>query len=158
MPRLRFLAPLVATACLVLAAAAWAQNDRDPSRDVFLQTIGMLAGQGLVLGHENLEGLCVRYDKRLLPRDQALSLLADAGRYTDWVLATFKERLMARLDTGEQQDLTLLIGFYELQHQAIEALAVYVRSGSAKNRENFQNLQDKVAAVIGRISLGGRKP
>ncbi|MFU2210851.1 hypothetical protein [Solidesulfovibrio sp. C21] len=158
MLRPRYLAPLVAALLLVLAAPGWGQTDRDPSRDVFLQTIGMLAGQGLALGHESLQGIAVRYEKRLLPREETVRRLAGEARYADLVLAAFKERLMARLDPQEQKDLSLLIGFYEVQRQAIEALAVYVRSGGAKNRQRFEELQKQVGEVIRRISLVGEAP
>lgn len=159
MPRLRFFVPLVAACCLVLASRGWAQSEPDPSRDVMLQTVGMLAGQGLVLGYESLEGLYVRYEKRAIPRDKAQLALAAIARYADLVLATFKDRLMVRLNAQEQKDMALLIGFYELQRQAIEALSVYIRSGGTKNRENFQSLQERMAAVIQRISLaGGAQP
>jgi hypothetical protein len=152
-------------ACVLLAlfslwgvAARAAGPPRDPSRDVFLQTIGMLAGQGLVLGHEALEGIYVRYEKRALPRDAAERALADQARYADWVVAAFRDRLMGRLAEQEKKDLALLIGFYDVQRQAIEALAVYVRSGGAKNREQFEAQQERVTAIIRQISLGGGAP
>jgi len=158
MPCPRPLAPLFAVLLLVLAVPGWGQTGPDPSRDEFLQTIGMLAGQGLVLGHESLEGIAARYEKKLMSREQALRALDDQTRYADWVLAAFKDRLMARLGAQEQKDLSLLIGFYETQREATQALAVYVRSGGVKNRELFQNLQARVGEVIGRISLGGAAP
>ncbi|WP_428565891.1 MAG: hypothetical protein ACP59X_05460 [Solidesulfovibrio sp. DCME] len=136
-------------------AATAAEPARDPSRDVFLQTIGMLAGQGLVLGHEALEGLYARYEKRLVSRENAERALADQARYADWVLAAFKDRLMGRLAEQEKKDLALLIGFYEVQRQAVEALAVYVRMGGAKNRENVEAQLERLAAIIRQISLGG---
>ncbi|MEL7641214.1 MAG: hypothetical protein AAGU21_16365 [Solidesulfovibrio sp.] len=139
-------------------AATAAEPARDPSRDVFLQTIGMLAGQGLVLGHEALEGIHARYEKGILPRENAERALADQARYADWVLAAFKDRLMGRLAEQEKKDLALLIGFYEVQRQAVEALASYVRAGGAKNRENFEAQQERVAAIIRQISLGGGAP
>ncbi|EFL49487.1 conserved hypothetical protein [Solidesulfovibrio fructosivorans JJ]] len=155
MPRLRFCAPLLAVFFLGLAVPAPGQQTADPSRDVFLQTIGMLAGQGLALGHESLQGIVVRYEKRVLPREEALRRLAAEARYADLVLAAFKERLMTRLAPQEQKDLSLLIGYYEIQRQAIEALAVYVRSSGAKNRQRFEELQKQVGEVLRRISLGG---
>uniref|UniRef100_I2Q464 DUF2059 domain-containing protein n=1 Tax=Desulfovibrio sp. U5L TaxID=596152 RepID=I2Q464_9BACT len=131
---------------------------RDAGRDVFLQAIGMLAGQGLVLGHESLDGIFVRYENKLLPKDQALASLGDAARYADLVLAAFRGRLMGELSDQEKKDLALLIGFYEIERQAIEALAAYVRSGGGKNREAFGQLQERVAAIVRQISLGGGQP
>lgn len=131
---------------------------REASRDVFLQTIGMLAGQGLVLGHAGLDGIFVRYENRLLSKDQALAALGDATRYADLVLAAFRGRLMGELSDQEKKDLALLIGFYEIERQAGEALAAYVRSGGGKNREAFEQLQERVAAIVRQISLGGSGP
>ena len=131
---------------------------RDAGRDVFLQAIGMLAGQGLVLGHESLDGILVRYENKLLPKDKALASLGDAARYADLVLAAFRGRLMGELSDQEKKDLALLIGFYEIERQAIEALAAYVRSGGGKNREAFGQLQERVAAIVRQISLGGGQP
>lgn len=152
-------------ACLVCAlvlcgavAAGAAQPPRDASRDVFLQTIGMLAGQGLVLGHEALDGIYGRFEKGLMPREKAEQALADQARYADWVLAAFKERLMGRLTEQEKRDLALLIGFYEVERQAIAALATYVHAGGSKNREQFESQQERVAAIIRQISLGGGAP
>lgn len=125
---------------------------------MFLQTIGMLAGQGLVLGHEGLDGIFARYEKKLLPLEGAEQALRDAARYADLVLAAFKGRLMGQLSDQEKKDLALLIGFYEIQRQAIDALLVYVRSGGGKNRENFESLQERVAAIVRQISLGGNAP
>jgi hypothetical protein len=131
---------------------------RDAGREVFLQAIGMLAGQGLVLGHESLDGILVRYENKLLPKDKALASLGDAARYADLVLAAFRGRLMGELSEQEKTDLALLIGFYEIERQAIEALAAYVRSGGGKNREAFEQLQERVAAIVRQISLGGGQP
>lgn len=154
----RFCGALLLAGLLGWAAAAPAQPRKDPARDVFLQAIGMLAGQGLVLGHESLAGIAVRYDKKLLPRDKAEQALADAGRYADLVLATFKDRLMGQLSPEERRDLGLLIGFYEVQREAIQALAACVRDGGRERREAFDALQERVAAIIRQISLGGGAP
>jgi hypothetical protein len=134
------------------------QSRKDPARDIMLQAIGMLAGQGLVLGHESLDGVFVRFENKLLARDKAEQFLADAARYADLVLGTFKSRLMGQLADQERKDLTLLMGFYEAERQAIEALAAYVRSGGGKNRETFEKNQERVAAIIRQISLGPAAP
>lgn len=131
------------------------EQGQDQGREVMLQTIGMLAGQGLVLGHEALAGVYVRYDKRLLSQEDAARAAADQLRYADWVLGVFKGRLMRELKEQERKDLALLIGFYEVERQAVQALAMYVKDGGAKNREAFEALQERVAAVIRQISLGG---
>ena len=131
------------------------EQGQDQGREVMLQTIGMLAGQGLVLGHEALSGVYVRYDKRLLSQEDAARAAADQLRYADWVLGVFKGRLMRELKDQERKDLTLLIGFYEVERQAAQALVIYVKDGGAKNREAFEALQERVAAVIRQISLGG---
>lgn len=138
---------------LLWPAAATAQPARDPSREVFLQTIGMLAGQGLVLGHEALAGLAARYDKRLVTREAAGKTLADMGRYAELVRAAFKDRLMGRLGPEERRDLGLLIGFYQVEGEAVAALAAYVR-GEAKSREAFDAALERLSAIIRQISLG----
>lgn len=150
----------VALAAAVLLGSArpgLAQKDAAAAKDVYLQTIGLLAGQGLVLGHENLESIAARYEKHQLPKDKALLALAVANRYAELVLATFSERLMGQLEAGAQQDLKLLIGYYEVQRGAIVALRDYVRSGGAKNRQAFLEMQDRVAAVIRQIALPAGK-
>ena len=154
--RMRWLWVMVAA--LVLAGPARGLAEKDPSRDVFLQTIGLLAGQGLVLGHISLEGIAVRFDKKLLAKDKALELLAGARRYADLVLETFSGRLMAQLSGEEKQDLTLLAGFYEAQRDAMAALAQYVRGGGQAARQDFEEHQARVAAIIRQISLTGAKP
>ncbi len=141
--------------CCCPAVAGAAQPAHDPARDVFLRTIGMLAGQGIVLGHEALEGVLVRFEKGTLSREQAGRILADQARYADWVLTVFRTRLMSRLAEQEKKDLALLIGFYELERQAIGALTDYVKDGGAKKRRAFEELQERVAAIIRQISLGG---
>lgn len=154
--RIPWLWAVVAAGVLCVAGGAPAQTtpQKDTPRDVFLQTIGLLAGQGLVLGHESLNGIAARFDKRLLPKDHALAALTAARRYTDLVLAAFSERLMGHLSDAEKKDLQLMIGFYETQRQAINALADYIRSGgSAKKRLPFEEQQAKVAAIIRQISL-----
>jgi hypothetical protein len=131
---------------------ALAQKE-DATRDVFLQTIGLLAGQGLVVGHENLEGIFGRYEKRQLPKDKALLALAAARRYVELVMTTFSGRLMGQLTEQEKQDLKMLIGFYEVQRGAILALTDYVRLGGPKNRQAFDEMQARVAAIIHQITL-----
>ena len=87
--------------CLILAAGMFlwgarvcpAQQEAG-SRNVFLQTIGLLAGQGLVLGYTNLEGIAARYEKHQLPKDKTLTLLAAAQRYTELTLSAFSDHLM----------------------------------------------------------------
>jgi len=143
---------------LALGSAAPARAQKDPTRDVFLQTIGMLAGQGLVVGHESLGGILVRYDRKLLTRDKALASLVVIRRYTDLVLSTFSGRLMAQLSEEEKKDLTLLVGFYEAQRDAILALAEYVSTGSAAKKQAFEESQTRVGAIIRQISLSAAKP
>lgn len=147
--------------CLVLAAGlllggsslGLAQQKEDAARSVFLQTIGLLAGQGLVLGYTNLEGIAARFEKHQLQKDKALVLLGAARRYTELTLAAFSGRLMAQLAEGERQDLKLLIGYYEIQRGAIVALSDFVRTGAAKDRQAFEEMQSRVVAVIRQISL-----
>jgi len=143
---------------LALGSAAPARAQKDPTRDVFLQTIGMLAGQGLVVGHESLGGILARYDRKLLTRDKALASLVVIRRYTDLVLSTFSGRLMAQLSEEEKKDLTLLVGFYEAQRDAILALAEYVSTGSAAKKQAFEESQTRVGAIIRQISLSAVKP
>jgi len=119
---------------LVFGGAVPGQAQKDPARDIFLQTIGLLAGQGLVTGYENLEGIAARFDRRLLPRDRALEALAAARRYVDLVLSAFSNHLMGQLTGEEKKDLSLLIGFYETHREAIITLADYVRSGGNKKK------------------------
>ena len=134
------------------------QVKKDTARDVMLQTIGMLAGQGLVFGHESLEGLFVRYENRLVPKEAAAAFLTDAGRYAALVVTAFKTRLMGQLAEQERKDLGLLIGFYEAQAEAVASLAAYVRDGGGANREAFRKNQDRVGAIIHQISLGAATP
>ena len=148
--RFRGLLPVL---CLLWAVAAQAQPGKDASREAMLQTIGLLAGQGLVLGHEALTGLAARYDKRLVDRETAGRTLAEMGRYAELVQAVFKERLMGRLGSEERRDLGLLIGFYQIEGEAVAALAAYVR-GEAKTREAFDAALERLAAIIRQISLG----
>jgi len=143
---------------LACGSAAPARAQKDPTRDVFLQTIGMLAGQGLVVGHESLGGILARYDRKLLTRDKALASLVVIRRYTDLVLSTFSGRLMAQLSEEEKKDLTLLVGFYEAQRDAILALAEYVSTGSAAKKQAFEESQTRVGAIIRQISLSAVKP
>lgn len=131
---------------------------KDSARDVLLQTIGMLAGQGLVLGHENLDGIFVRFENKLLSREKAEQALAGAARYAGLVLGVFRGRLMGQLDEQEKKDLMLLVGFYEAERDAIAALGAYVRDGGGKNRESFEKSQERVAAIIRQISLGATTP
>ena len=141
--------------CLLwaVAAKAQAQPAKDPSREAMLQTIGLLAGQGLTLGHEALAGLAARYDKGLLDRAAAGRILAEMGRYAELVQVVFKERLMGRLGPEEQRDLGLLIGFYQVEGEAVAALSAYVR-GEAASREAFDAALKRLAAIIRQISLG----
>ncbi len=148
----RLLGLALAMALTLASGTALAQKEQP--RDVFLQAIGMLSGQGLVLGHENLEGIAARYDKKLLPKDKALEALTAMGNYADLVLATFKDQLMPQLSENEKKDLSLLIGFYDVQRASANALADYVRTGSAESRKAFENFQAKVAAIIRQIRLG----
>jgi len=144
---------------LVFGGAVPGQAQKDPTRDIFLQTIGLLAGQGLVTGYENLEGIAARFDRRLLPRDRALEALAAARRYVDLVLSTFSNHLMGQLTGEEKKDLSLLIGFYETHREAIITLADYVRSGgNKKKRLPFEEKQAQVAAIIRQISLANSRP
>jgi len=129
------------------------QPKKDPAREIFLQTVGLLAGQGLVLGHASLAGIAVQFDKNLLPREKAEQALVEAGRYNDLVLSAFKDRLMGQLSNEERRDLGLLIGFYEVQRDAIAALATYVRGGNQKVREAFEAQQERMTAIIRQISL-----
>jgi hypothetical protein len=157
--RMRWLGVIwLAAGLLVLGGAVPSRAQKDPTRDVFLQSIGLLAGQGLVLGHESLGGIMMRYDRKLLTRDKALATLIIIRRYTDLVLQDFSGRLMAQLTGEEKKDLTLLMGFYEDQRQAIVALAEYVRVGGAANRQTFEENQTRVAAIIRQISLAGPRP
>lgn len=137
-----------------LSARPPATPRKDPGRDVMLQTIGMLAGQGLVFGHESLEGIFVRYENRLLAKEKAEAFLADFGRYAALVVSVFKKRLMGQLADQERKDLALLIGFYEAQAEAVSSLEAYVRNGGVANREAFRKNQERVAAIIHQISLG----
>lgn len=144
---------------LLVAGLLWpavvsAQPARDASREAMLQTIGMLAGQGLVLGHEALVGLAARSDKRLVSREKAEQTLADMARYADLVLLVFKDRLMGRLGPEERRDLGQLIGYYQVEREAVAALAAYVR-GEAKNREAFDASLERLAGIIRQIRLGG---
>jgi|GEM_PF-2322006 len=149
---------LVAAAVLV-GGSVPGQAQTAPSRDVFLQTIGLLAGQGLVIGHENLEGIAARFDKRSLNRDGALAALAAARHYVDLVLSAFNNHLMGQLAGEERKDLAMLIGFYETQRSAINTLADYIRSGgNKKKRLPFEEEQAKVVAIIRQISLPRAHP
>jgi hypothetical protein len=149
----------VVVAGMVLGGILPAQAQKDATRDVFLQTIGLLAGQGLVIGHENLDGIAARFEKKLLPRDRALEALIAARRYTDLVLSAFADRLMGQLTEAEKKDLNLMIGFYETHRQAVNALADYIRSGgNAKKRLPFEEQQARVAAIIRQISPVGAQP
>ena len=95
---------VLALSLLWSAATALAQPPaKDASREAMLHTIGMLAGQGLLLGHEALAGLAARYDKRLATREAVGQTLADMGRYAELVQAAFKERLMNRLGPEERR-------------------------------------------------------
>jgi len=151
--------------CLILAAGMFlwgarvcpAQQEAG-SRNVFLQTIGLLAGQGLVLGYTNLEGIAARYEKHQLPKDKTLTLLAAAQRYTELTLSAFSDHLMGQLTEGEQKDLKLLIGYYETQRGAITALVDFVRLGGAKHRQVFEEMQERIAAIIRQISLTHAAP
>jgi hypothetical protein len=150
---------LVVAAGLILGGPGRGLAQKDGTRDVFLQTIGLLAGQGLVVGHESLEGLAARFEKRQMPKDKALEALSAARRYAELVLSAFSNRLMGQLTDEEKKDLKLLIGFYETQRGAIVALTDYVRLGGAKNREAFEEMQGRVAAIIRQITLpAGTKP
>lgn len=148
-----FVCLVVAAGLLLGGARLGLAQKEEPARNVFLQTIGLLAGQGLVLGYTNLEGIAVRFEKHQLPKDKALVLLGAARRYTELTLASFSERLMPQLAEGERQDLKLLIGYYEIQRGAIVALTDFVRTGAAKNRQAFEEMQSRVAAVIRQIAL-----
>jgi hypothetical protein len=147
---------------LLVAGLLWpwavsAQPARDPARETMLQTIGLLAGQGLVLGHEALAGLAARAEKGLVSREQAGQVLADMGRYTELVLTVFKDRLMGRLGPDERRDLGQLIGYYQVEGEAVAALAAYVR-GEAKNRAAFDASLERLSAIIRQISLGQGAP
>lgn len=156
--RRRWVGVICLAAGLLLGGTVQTRAQKDPTRDVFLQTIGMLAGQGLVVGHESLAGILARYDRKLLTRDKALETLVTCRRYTDLVLTTFSGRLMAQLSGEEKKDLTLLVGFYEAQRDAILALAEYVRTGGTAKKQAFEENQARVAAIIRQISLTGAKP
>lgn len=157
--RAKWLWGFLVAAAVLLGGSLPGQTQTAPSRDIFLQTIGLLAGQGLVVGHENLNGIAARFDRRILKRDAALTALAAARRYVDMVLSTFNHRLMGQLAGEEKKDLSLLIGFYETQRSAIVALTDYVRSaGNRKKRLPFEEQQAKVAAIIRQISLPRAQP
>lgn len=128
---------------------------QDPGREVMLQTIGMLAGQGLWLGREALAGLAGRAEKRLIDREQAGRALADMTRYIDVTLAVFKDRLMGRLAPEERRDLTLLIGYYETFREAAASLAAYL-GGEAGGRAAYETAMERLGAALNQISLGGR--
>lgn len=128
---------------------------QDPGREVMLQTIGMLAGQGLWLGREALAGLAGRAEKRLVDREQAGRSLADMTRYIDVTLAVFKDRLMGRLAPEERRDLTLLIGYYETFREAATSLAAYL-GGEAGGRAAYETAMERLGAALNQISLGGR--
>ncbi|MHC1791683.1 hypothetical protein [Solidesulfovibrio sp.] len=142
---------------LLWPGAVSAQPAKDPSREAMLQTIGMLAGQGLVLGHEALVGLAARHDKRLVRREEALQTLADMARYTELVLAVFTDRLMGRLAPDERRDLGQLIGYYRIEGEAVAALAAFV-GGEVQSREAFDASLGRLAAIIRQISLGRSAP
>ena len=146
---------VLALSLLWSATTALAQPPpaKDASREAMLHTIGMLAGQGLLLGHEALAGLAARYDKRLATREAVGQTLADMGRYAELVQAAFKDRLMNRLGPEERRDLGLLIGFYQVEGEAVAALAAYVR-GETKSRDAFDAALERLAAIIRQISLG----
>jgi len=127
----------------------------DPGREVMLQTVGMLAGQGLWLGREALAGLAGRAEKRLIDREQAGRALADMTRYIDVTLAVFKDRLMGRLAPEERRDLTLLIGYYETFREAAASLAAYL-GGEAGGRALYEAAMERLGATLNQISLGGR--
>ena len=128
---------------------------QDPGREVMLQTIGMLAGQGLWLGREALAGLAGRAEKRLVDREQAGRSLADMTRYIDVTLAVFKDRLMGRLAPEERRDLTLLISYYETFREAAASLAAYL-GGEAGGRAAYETAMERLGAALNQISLGGR--
>lgn len=128
---------------------------QDPGREVMLQTIGMLAGQGLWLGREALAGLAGRAEKRLVDREQAGRSLADMTRYIDVTLAVFKDRLMGRLAPEERRDLTLLIGYYGAFREAATSLAAYL-GGEAGGRAAYEAAMERLGAALNQISLGGR--
>lgn len=151
--RKRVLCLVMAAGLLCGGAGIGRAQTTDAARNVFLQTIGLLAGQGLVLGYTNLDGIAARFEKRQLPKNKALTLLEAARRYTELTLAAFSERLMPRLAEGERQDLKLLIGYYEIQRGAVVALTDFVRTGAAKDRQAFEEMQHRVAAVIRQIAL-----
>ncbi|OLN24748.1 hypothetical protein DVDV_3957 [Desulfovibrio sp. DV] len=153
----RRLLGLVVAVSLVASSAALAQTARDPGREAMLQTIGMLAGQGLVLGHEALAGLAARYEKGLVSREQAGRVLADMGRYAELVAGVFKDRLMGRLGPEERRDLGQLIGFYEVERECVAALAAFV-GGEAKNRAAFDASMERLSGIIRQISLGQGAP
>ncbi|KHK01130.1 hypothetical protein [Desulfovibrio sp. TomC] len=153
----RRFAGLVVVLCLLTASAALGQTAKDPSREAMLQTIGMLAGQGLVLGHEALAGVAARYEKGLISREQAGQVLADMGRYAELVMGVFKDRLMGRLGPEERRDLGLLIGFYGVERETVAALAAVV-SGEAKNRAAFEASMERLSGIIRQISLGQGTP
>jgi hypothetical protein len=127
----------------------------DPGREALLQTIGLLAGQGLWLGHETLAGLLARFEKRLVSREQAAQILADLGRYAALTQAVFKDRLLARLSTEERRDLGLLIGYYGALQEAASALAAYV-AGQGGTRAGFDAAMERLGSIVRQISLGGR--
>ena len=120
-----------------------------------LQTIGLLAGQGLWLGREALVGLAARLEKRLIDREQAGRVLADLGRYVDLTLGAFKERLMGRLSADERRDLGLLVGYYEALREAATALGDYAR-GESGTRAAFDAAMERLGAALNQISLGSR--
>ena len=137
------------------AAAQPSASVQEPGREVMLQTIGMLAGQGLWLGREALAGLAGRAEKRLVDREQAGRSLADMTRYIDVTLAVFKDRLMGRLAPEERRDLTLLIGYYEAFREAAASLAAYL-GGEAGGRAAYETAMERLGAALNQISLGGR--
>ncbi len=65
---------------------------------------------------------------------------------------------MAQLSDEEKKDLTLLVGFYEAQRDAILALAEYVSTGNAAKKQAFEESQTRVGAIIRQISLSAVKP
>ncbi len=50
------------------------------------------------------------------------------------------------------------MGFYEAQRDAILALAEYVSTGNASQKQAFEEQQTRVGAIIRQISLSAAKP
>lgn len=126
--------------------------------DAYLRSIGLLAGQGLVLAHATVGDLAAMAEKGLAAPRELISRLEACHGYIGLVLADFRDGLTPVLGPEAREDLRMLTAMYEGVGSEIEFLLASFTTGDAKSLSSYSEARARMDAMLKQIAPGGKIP